>query len=91
MNSEIEKGHPVQLGIDHILGYGFNEGTTDHFVVVVVVGKGCVNGKIYYRFYDVGTSFKEKGASENNRLFLDTSDYSLKGTTVYNGSSYTVT
>ncbi|WP_313375653.1 hypothetical protein [Chishuiella sp.] len=89
MNMELEKGNPLQLGVDHKLGYGYNEGTTDHFIVII--GKGCENGKIYYRFYDVGTVHKDKGASDDNRLYLDKSDYSLKGKTVYNGHFYTVT
>ncbi|WMY92135.1 hypothetical protein [Snodgrassella communis] len=42
-------------------------------------------------FYDVGTSYKAKGASPNNKLYLDVLDHSLKGKTVYNGNFYTVT
>ena len=79
------------MGVDHALNYKngtLNEGTTDHFIVIV--GKYCENGKVYYQFYDVGTRHESKGASENNRLYLDTSSYSLKGKTEYNGSTYTV-
>jgi predicted chitinase len=89
INKQLKLGNPIQLGVDHKLGYGYNEGTTDHFVVLV--GKGCENGKIFYRFYDVGTKYEDKGASPNNKLFLNPTDYSLKGTTVYNGSTYVVT
>ena len=31
------------------------------------------------------------GASEENKLYLNTSNFSLKGKTKYNGSTYTVT
>ncbi len=91
LDSQLEKGNPVQVGVDHDLNYrgGINEGTTDHFIVII--GRGCENGKIYYHFYDVGTSYKAKGSSQNNKLYLDISDYSLKGKTVYNGNFYTVT
>lgn len=92
LDSELEKGNPVQVGVDHDLNYKINNNSdhsTDHFIVIV--GKGCDDKKIYYSFYDVGTSFEKKGASDNNRLYLDTSDYSLKGKTVYNGNFYTVT
>ncbi len=89
INAQLSIGNPVQLGVNHKLGYGYNEGTTDHFVVLI--GKGCESGKVFYRFYDVGTSHENKGASKNNKLFLNTTDYSLKGTTVYNGSTYVVT
>lgn len=90
INEQLKAGNPVQVGVDHALNYkgGLNEGTTDHFVVII--GKGCDNGKIYYRFYDVGTKYEDKGSSINNKLFLG-SDSSLKGTTVYNGQAYTVT
>ncbi|MBF8458401.1 glycoside hydrolase family 104 protein [Kaistella sp. G5-32] len=92
LDSELEKGHPVQVGVDHGLGYKINNNadhTTDHFVVIV--GRKCEGNKCYYIFYDVGTSHKEKGASDNNRLYFDKADYSLKGKTVYNGNFYTVT
>lgn len=92
LNQELEKGVPVQVGVDHALNYKkgkLNEGTTDHFIVII--GKGCEKGKIYYLFYDVGTVFKEKGANDNNRLYLDQLHYSLKGKTIYNGNNYTVT
>lgn len=84
-------GNPVQVGVDHALNYKggtLNEDTTDHFIVIV--GKSCDNGKVYYRFYDVGTSHENKGSSENNRLYLNTTSYSLTGKTEYNGSTYTV-
>lgn len=92
IDSELKAGRPILVGVDHALNYKggtLNEGTTDHFIVIV--GKGCDDGKICYRFYDVGTKYLEKGASEDNRLYLNATDYSLKGTTAYNGSTYTVT
>ena len=55
------------------------------------MGRKCDGNKCYYLFYDVGTSHKTKGASDENRLYLDKSNYSLKGKTVYNGNFYTVT
>ncbi|WP_346984560.1 glycoside hydrolase family 104 protein [Chryseobacterium sp. POE27] len=92
LDSELEKGHPVQVGVDHGLGYKIDNNldqSTDHFVVII--GRKCEGSKCYYLFYDVGTSHKEKGASDNNRLYLDKTDYSLRGKTVYNGHFYTVT
>ncbi|WP_394773617.1 glycoside hydrolase family 104 protein [Flavobacterium sp.] len=92
LDSELEKGNPVQVGVDHDLNYKINNNadhSTDHFIVII--GRGCDEGKIYYSFYDVGTSFEKKGASDSNRLYLDISDNSLKGKTVYNGNFYTVT
>lgn len=90
INEQLKNGNPVQVGVDHDLNYKggtLNEGTTDHFVVIV--SKGCDDGKVFYRFYDVGTKYEDKGSSKNNKLFLGT-DNSLKGTTVYSGQTYTV-
>ena len=92
INGQLENNYPVLVGVDHDLNYRggtLNEGTTDHYIVIT--GKACEEGNIYYLFYDVGTRHENKGASDNNKLFLDTSDYSLKGTTEYNGKLYTVT
>lgn len=92
IDGQLESNYPVLVGVDHDLNYRggtLNEGTTDHYIVIV--GKACDDGNIYYLFYDVGTSFGDKGASDSNQLFLDTSDYSLKGSTEYNGKLYTVT
>jgi predicted chitinase len=92
LDLQLQAGNPVQVGVDHDLNYKggtLNEGTTDHFIVIV--GKSCENGKIYYRFYDVGTRHESKGASTDNRLYLNTSNYSLKGKTAYNNHVYTVT
>ncbi|MET3027800.1 hypothetical protein ABXT06_14070 [Flavobacterium sp. UW10123] len=92
LDLQLQAGNPVQVGVDHDLNYKggtLNEGTTDHFIVIV--GKSCENGKVYYRFYDVGTRHESKGASNDNRLYLNTSNYSLKGKTAYNNHVYTVT
>ncbi len=92
IDNELKNGFPVQVGVDHDLNYkggSLNEGTTDHFIVII--GKEIKNKKVYYRFYDVATRFKEKGTSEENKLLLDEVDYSLKGKTKYNGRNYTVT
>lgn len=92
LDKELEKGHPVQVGVDHDLGYKVNNNadhSTDHFIIII--GRGYENNNLYYLFYDVGTSHKEKGANDKNRLFFNSVDYSLVGKTVYNGNTYTVT
>ncbi len=35
---------------------------------VVIIGRGYDNKGLFYRFYDVGTSYKEKGESDENKL-----------------------
>ncbi len=95
LDNQLDKGFPVLVGVDHTLrknktkNKDHNEGTTDHFVVII--GKGCDNGKAFYLFYEVGTSQKSKGTSDENKLYLK-DDNTLKGTTAYKPTrEYTVT
>ncbi len=88
IDSELEKGNPVLVGLNHTINYRRNgkiinadsslgdPGTTDHYVVVI--GRGCEKNKVYYRFYEVGTSWAHYGQNSRNKLFLG-SDFSLKG------------
>ncbi len=59
-------GLPVIVGVHHTFKYGYNEGTTDHFIVIV--RKGWDNLGMYYQFYDVGS--KLNGVSIKNKLRL---------------------
>ncbi len=102
IDSELNKGNPVIVGLDHTLNYTRgggkainadedlgDPGTTDHYVVIV--GRGFEDNKTYYRFYEVGTSYPEKGQHPDNKLFLG-DDFSLKGSPAYSTSKkYTVT
>lgn len=82
-----------------IVGVNWNGGTeegnpantaTQHFVTIV--GSGSEGGRKYYTFYDPGTKWESKGASPNNKLYVN-SDSSLSGTSEYNKDtkSYVVT
>jgi peptidoglycan hydrolase-like protein with peptidoglycan-binding domain len=78
---------PVLVGVDHTysrtLAGGksgknssftektYNEGTTDHWIVVI--GKGEIGGKKYYQYFDPGrksdpNKIEDDGAGANNRL-----------------------
>ncbi|WP_438710333.1 hypothetical protein ACSTS3_15060 [Aquimarina muelleri] len=58
----LEYGHPVMVGVDHTFEYRkfgvINEGTTDHYVLIV--GRKYESGKQFYIYWDVGT---KRGAS----------------------------
>ena len=92
LDKQLEMGKPILVGVDHTYKYkgGFNNDlSTDHFVVII--GRGNDEKGEYYLFYEVGTSYKSKGASDNNKLYVQ-EDYSLKGPTVYKPSHvYTIT
>ena len=87
IDSYLAASRPIIVGVNHTLGRSYNEGTTDHYVVIV--GSGRANGTTYYRFYDPGTLRMAAGTSPLNRLYLQ-SNFSLQGTTEYNGRTYTV-
>ena len=59
---------PVMVGVSHTFGAGYNEGTTDHFLVIV--GSGYSDGVRYYRYFDPGRLTRPQGASPLNRLYL---------------------
>ena len=88
IDRSLESGSPIIVGVNHTLNYKINEGTTDHFVVIV--GRGIEDSQTYYRFFDVGTTRQNSGTSENNKLFLNT-DGTLTGSTDYSKTKqYTV-
>jgi len=89
MDQQLEQYHPVVVGVDHTYKYGKNKDKVDHFVVIV--GRGCENGKIYYLFYDVGTKQPDYVKSDKNKLSFHEEDFSLRGSTAYNGKKYVVT
>jgi hypothetical protein len=76
LNQQLEEGYPVVVGVDHTSGNIKNEGTTDHFIVIV--GRGCDSCNVYYLFYEVGTGDELKGTSDKNKLYLG-DDFSLSG------------
>ena len=72
LNLSLDKGLPVVVGVNHTfekykkVNAGINELTTDHFVIIV--GRGCDNGNIYYNFWDVGT---RHGKTNNYKFYFD--------------------
>ena len=100
LDSELEKGYPIMIGVDHtydkrlnetkddIDGKRYNEYTTDHFVVIV--GRKYDNkGDLYYLFYEVGTSDENKGKNDNNKLYIKNG--MLQGITQSTFKNYVVT
>ena len=37
----------------------------------VIVGIGYDTKGLFYRFYEVGTSYKDKGVSDENKLYIE--------------------
>ncbi len=94
LDSELDKGHAVVTGVNHTLDYAKTKNTkgdgsvndppgtpatTDHYVVVYGRGYDEDKKQYYYLFYDPGTTHKEKGASKENKLYLDVTNKTLTG------------
>jgi muramidase (phage lysozyme) len=90
LDQELEKGNPILVGVRHTYfkkdktkkGHQYShdeynyDKSTDHFVTVV--GRGCEDGKCFYRFYEVGTSNSNSGQHDDNKLFVN-NDWSITG------------
>lgn len=87
INGSLDQKEPIIVGVNHTFGNNYNEGTTDHFIVIV--GRGYQEGRLYYRFFDVGTTRANAGTHQQNRLYL-TNNNTLVGITQYNQKRYTV-
>ena len=79
IDSELEKGYPVLIGVDERFDkrieddekrYNGPAYTTDHFVVIV--GRKYDSNRVpKYIFYDVRTAHENKGASDENTLWVE--------------------
>ena len=74
LDSELEKGYPVLIGVNHTYESGVKnfDKSSDHFVVIV--GRGYDEQGLFYRYYEVGTGkwafFDETKSSKNNLVKL---------------------
>jgi hypothetical protein len=67
IDSQLEAGKPVTVGVTY-KDDDYNEGITDHFVVVT--GKGVdEQGRVFYTYQDPGTQNAESGT--NRRFYVD--------------------
>lgn len=85
IDEQLENEVPILVGVNHDLNYRGeknNDQTTDHFVVIV--GRGCDKDGSFYYFYEVGTSYKQHGASDENKLYILSNR--IEGKTSYNTS-----
>jgi predicted chitinase len=78
LDSQLENNKPVIVGLDDGRNKKYNtDKTTEHFLVIV--GKGCDEGKVFYRFFDVGTAHLSKGTNVNNKLYVDNDKKMIQG------------
>lgn len=69
IDRHLVNGRPIIVGVNHTIGKGINEGTTDHFVVIYGKGYDSNFDCDYYTYYEVGKSdISASYDDENNRL-----------------------
>lgn len=73
IDKHLEAGRPIIVGVNHTFGNRYNDGTTDHFVVIY--GREY-DGKHYnYLYYEVGKSNVAAGYNDKeNRFVYDTTN-----------------
>jgi len=70
IQTSLENGIPVFVGIDNDEGASNPDNTTDHFIVIVGMGYDEKNGN-YFLAYDNATPDPRMGTSNQNRLYVD--------------------
>ncbi|TWP29260.1 LysM peptidoglycan-binding domain-containing protein [Apibacter muscae] len=88
LDKELKSNRVVLVGVDDGRTAVYNsDKTTEHFIVII--GKGCDNGKIFYRYFDVGTAHKDKGTNSNNKLYLQSNGI-IQGKSPGGTKTYTI-
>ena len=68
IQGQLEQNIPVMIGVDEGVSQNINEGTTDHFLVIV--GQGNDKKGNYFLVYDNARGNTEEGTSDLNRIYL---------------------
>jgi hypothetical protein len=68
IDKHLELGRPIIVGVNHTIGNKYNEGTTDHFVVIY--GREICKDGIYYMYYEVGKTNITAGYNDKENRFV---------------------
>ena len=72
----LNANRPIIVGVNHTLNKGYNEGTTDHWIVIVGRGYDTTQQQYYYTYMDTGRYATSDGCNmTNNRLYYDSKNY----------------
>lgn len=72
INEHLDDDRPIIAGVDHTLDNDINDGTIDHFVLIIGSGYDEELDQNYYIYVETGTNSEEIGMDyENNRLYYD--------------------
>ena len=79
IKSELESGRPVFIGVDDAPNQKINEGTTDHFLVIVGMGNDKIGN--YFQVYDNASGDVQDGTNSSNKLYHDEKKNIVEGKT----------
>ena len=68
IDRHLEAGRPIIVGVNHTIGNKYNEGTTDHFVVIY--GREVCKDGIHYMYYEVGKTNITAGYNDKENRFI---------------------
>lgn len=68
IDKHLELGRPIIVGVNHTIGNKYNEGTTDHFVVIY--GRETFKDEIHYMYYEVGKTNITAGYNDKENRFV---------------------
>ena len=68
IDKHLEAGRPIIVGVNHTLGNKYNEGTTDHFVVIY--GREFDGDHWNYMYYEVGKGNVVAGYNDKTNRFV---------------------
>lgn len=72
INEHLNDDRPIIAGVDHTLDNDINDGTIDHFVLIIGSGYDEELEQNYYIYVETGTNSEDIGMDyENNRLYYD--------------------
>lgn len=78
IDRHLKNNRPIIVGVNHTFGNTYNEGTTDHFVVIYGKGYDEKLKMYYYTYYEVGkTDLDNVYNDELNRFYYDDKTYNL--------------
>ena len=90
----LEAKRPIIVGVHHTFYYGdksYNEGTTDHWIIVTGKGYDGAKQQYYFTYMETGTNYVDVGCDNNeNRLYYDREKIVLCDPKNYKGKTYVV-
>ena len=86
INSQIELGNAVVIGVDAMDAGGTDDMGTDHYITIV--GRSSEDGDGYFIYIENATRNESRATNfDNNRIYPETGTSGLRGQSVRNGGT----